>query len=274
MSSLHVDDSGSGEPVILLHSHGLSGRQWRRLAGDLVARGMRALAIDLSGQGKSEPWPEPDTFRFDLDVMRVAEILRTLGRAHVVGHSYGGLIALHVALAEPSALLSLTVFDPVAFSVLDSEADRDARAVLDSLDFSWGSSPEDRDRWLQMFVDFWSGPGAWRSLRDDARGEFRRVAWVIREGVRTLREDRTAAPAFRALACATLLLTGEQSPLPARRVVDRLAETIPNARRIVIAGVGHLGPVANAAAVNPHILEHLVAHGTGPICQGGGVMCS
>jgi pimeloyl-ACP methyl ester carboxylesterase len=254
-----VEDVGQGVPVVLLHSHGLAGSQWRRLAGDIVARDLRALAVDLTGQGKSAPVLEPQPFSFATDVERVAEIVRAVQPAHVVGHSYGGLVALHVARAVPGALRSLTVYDPVAFSVLDPVADRDARAILDDLALAWRATPDDNERWLRGFVEFWSGAGAWDALRDDMRAEFRRVAWVIREGVRTLMADRTPPDAFAHLDVPALLMTGERSPLPARRVVERLGQVMPYATVETIPGVGHLGPVTHARDVNPHVLATLTA---------------
>jgi pimeloyl-ACP methyl ester carboxylesterase len=257
--ALHVDEAGQGAPVVLLHSHGLSSGQWRKLGSELVSRQFRVLAVDLTAQGKSDPWPESEPFSFAIDVERVGQLVRAIRPAHLVGHSYGGLIALHVARTVPHGLHTLTVFDPVAFSVLDSDDDRDARAVLADLDLSWGPEPEQRERWLQTFVEFWSGPCAWAALHGDTRDEFRRVAWVIREGVRTLTEDRTTSTAFAHLDVPALLMTGEQSPLPARRVVERLAQAMPYADLEVVPGVGHLGPVTHARDVNPHILAALTA---------------
>ncbi len=256
MSALHVEDSGSGDLVILIHSSGLSSRQWRRLSADLVAHGMRVVAPDLTGHGQSEPWPEPVPFSFTTDVERVAEIARTLPAAHVIGHSYGGLVALHVARAVP--LRSLVVFDPVAFGVLDPVRDGDVRSAVYDLDLAWGPEPADRERWLRSFVDFWNGDGAWDALREDIRAEFRRVAWVVREAVRTLMEDQTPATAFAHLAMPVHLFTGEHSPAPAKRVVERLAQAIPHAQRATVPRVGHLGPVTDPDAVNPALVAALL----------------
>ena len=154
------------------------------------------------------------------------------------------------------------MFDPVEFNVLDAERDHDARAILGALDLSWGPGPEQRERWLRAFVDFWSGEGAWSALKDDARDEFLRVAWVTREGVRTLADDSTPLDAFRDLRIPTLLMTGERSPLPARRVVERLAKAMPLARQQVIPGAGHLGPVTQARDVNPRIVAEVTAERT------------
>lgn len=259
MSNLYIEGTGAGDSVVLLHSHGLSGAQWRKLTPDLVAHGFRVLAVDLTGQGRSEPWPEPQPFSFTTDVERVGDIVRTVQPAHLVGHSYGGLIALHVARALPGSLRTISLFDPVAFHVLDADEDRDARAILAALDLSWHPEPDQRDRWLRTFVDFWGGIGAWSALREDVRDEFRRVAWVIREGVRTLAADQTPLAAFCDLRVPALLMTGERSPLPARKVVDRLSKAMPDARHEVISGARHLGPVTHAGEVNSHIIAELTA---------------
>jgi len=259
MSRLSIEETGAGDSVVLLHSHGLSGRQWRKLTPALVAQGFRVLAVDLTGQGRSEPWPEPKPFSFTIDVDRVGEIVRTVQPAHLVGHSYGAFVGLHVARAWPGSTRTLTLFDPVAFHVLDAVEDRDARAILAALDLSWTPEPDQRDRWLRTFVDFWGGVGAWSALREDVRDEFRRVAWIIREGVRTLAEDQTPLAALGDLRIPTLLMTGERSPLPARKVIERLAKAIPDARREVIPAAGHLGPVTHADEVNSHIITGLTA---------------
>jgi pimeloyl-ACP methyl ester carboxylesterase len=256
-SELHVDDSGAGEPVLLLHSSGLSGRQWRRLVPELVKRGMRAVSPDLTGHGQSDAWPEPTPFSFRIDVERVQEILHGLGAAHVVGHSYGGLVALHAAIAAPSAIRSLNLYEPVAFGVLDSSEDDDARATLRGVEMHWGATSLEHERWLGGFVDYWGGPGAWSALREEARAEFRRVGWVLREGVRTLTEDTTRASTFAALETPMHLFAGERSPIASRRVVQRLGEAVRHALITSIAGIGHLGPVANTDVVNPLLIDAL-----------------
>jgi pimeloyl-ACP methyl ester carboxylesterase len=252
---LHIDDQGVGDAVLLLHSSGLSGRQWRRLVPELVGRGMRAVVPDLTGHGRSEPWAEPTPFSFRTDVDRVSETLRRLGGAHVVGHSYGGLVGLHAALAVPEAVRSLTLYEPVAFGVLDSPRDADARGTLAAVDVRWGVSAGEHEAWLERFVEYWGGSGAWRALREEARQEFRRVGWVLREGVRSLTEDTTPGATFAAVTAPTRLFTGERSPVAGQRVVRRLGEAIGSARVTTIPGVGHMGPVAAPEIVNPLFLD-------------------
>jgi pimeloyl-ACP methyl ester carboxylesterase len=256
---LHVEDSGSGTPVVLLHSSGMSGRQWRRLGKSLVARGLRAVVPDLAGHGESPPWPEPTPFTFRFDVERVAVLLGSLGSpAHVVGHSYGGLIALLASLAAPSCVRSLALYDPVAFGVLGRPLDADVASDLARVPRTWDGSG--RERWLEAFVDYWGGPGAWPALREDARAEFRRVAWVVYQGVTTLLEDETPASAYRDLRVPLLLLSGSESPVAARKVAERLARSFARARVVTVPGAGHMGPLTHADLVNETIAGELSAH--------------
>lgn len=255
-SPLHVDTTGSGEPAVLLHSSGLSGRQWRRLATAFVERGYRAVVPDLTGHGASKPWPEPRPFSFHDDVEKVRALLLAGGApAHVVGHSYGAFVGLLAALAAPSSVRSLTLFEPVAFGALDPASDAEARAELGKVEASWGTTAEAHDRWLRSFVEYWGGPGAWSALREEARAELRRVGWVVREGVESLAADTTPASAYASLACPVTLVTGAHTPLAARRVVEALGAAIAGARIVTIAGAGHMAPLSHAAEVNAVILD-------------------
>jgi pimeloyl-ACP methyl ester carboxylesterase len=221
---------------------------------------MRAVVPDLTGHGASDAWLEPTPFSFRTDVDRVIAILEGLEPAHVIGHSYGGLIALHAALAAPRSIRSISVFDPVALGVLDPTADADARSELTALDLSWGPNAADRERWLRTFVDYWGGEGAWSALREDAREAFRGVAWVVREGVRSLSEDATPAAAYAPFRFPVQLVTAEKSPLAAKRVIQRLGEAIAGARIATVPGVGHLAPLTHPELVNPILLGALASH--------------
>jgi pimeloyl-ACP methyl ester carboxylesterase len=262
MPPLHVETSGDGPVVVLIHSSGLSGRQWRRLASSLAARGFRAVVPDLTGHGASAPYPEPTPFSYRTDVAALRALLETSGPAHLVGHSYGGLLALLAAVEAPQAVRSMVLYDPVAFGVLDPVADADARAELAAVDLPWGTSgtsEREHDAWLQAFVDYWGGPGAWLLLREEARAEFRRVGWVVEQGVSTLVDDQTPAAAYRALAFPVTLMTGERSPLAAGAVVRRLAAACPDARVVTMPGAGHMGPLSHSGTVNDAIIAALGA---------------
>src|SRR3954470_3003033 len=120
---LACGDAGQGTPVVLLHSGGLSSPQWGRLS-DRLAAGHRVLMPDFIGYGRSGSWPREEEFHFLLDVLATEALLDSLAEpVHLVGHSYGGFVALLVALHRGDRVLSLSLFEPVAFGVLYSTRD-------------------------------------------------------------------------------------------------------------------------------------------------------
>lgn len=259
---IHVADTGAGETVVLLHSSGMSGDQWRRTAEHLVKGGARAVVPDLLGSGRSAPFAAGKPFSFRDDVAIVQSLLQRLdGPAHLVGHSYGGLIALRAAALDPARVRSIALYDPVAFGVLDAEAPADAEGVADlaQVRFGWGDTDADHEAFLRSFVDYWGGEGAWLKLRDTARAELTRVGWIVHEGARTLSAETTRADAYRSLPFPALLITGEHSPPAAQRVVARLGEALPAARVERIAGAGHMGPLTHGKQLNELLSAHLAS---------------
>ena len=258
--------AGIGKPVVLLHSGGLSSRQWGRFAEELAGE-YRVVSPDFLGYGRSSRWPEGEEFHFILDALAIEALLDSIPEpVHLVGHSYGGFIALLVALHHPSLVRSLAVFEPVAFGVLHSRHDAAGLSslVVAGIESSlMNARTGGQEPWLRAFVDYWSGEGAWERLPEVTRASFRAVGWKLFGEVRSLLLDRTPHQAYATLSMPTLLLCGDASPIAARRVVALLAEAIPGAQARSVAGAGHMGPLTHAAQVNGWIADHLARQDPG-----------
>jgi len=251
--SLVSHERGAGVPVVLLHSGGFSSRQWRRL-GDALAATHRVIAPDLLGYGASSRWPQGTPFHFREDIAAVTALLDGEPPAHVVGHSYGGLLGLQLALAKPGAVRSLSLFEPVAFGVLDTEADAELRATLDLVTLSYDGEP-----WLCAFVDWWNGKGGWDAMAPEARASFEEVGWKLYQEVVSLVHDRTGSAAYGAITAPTLLLGGERTPAAEQTVLARLARALPASTLRHFPDVGHMGPITHPALINAAIIEHISA---------------
>ncbi|HEU4532654.1 MAG TPA: alpha/beta hydrolase, partial [Polyangiaceae bacterium] len=259
-----------GALVVMLHSGGMSSRQWRR-AAERLAPSYRVVSADFLGYGASGAWPAGERFELAQEVEATAALLRRLGEpAHLVGHSYGGFIALKVALAAPALVRSLALYEPVAFGVLDGWADAEALEDIGRERAGAGGpdGAEVLEGFLQRFVDYWGGPGGWGALRPGTRDDFRRVGWKLYQEVRALLRDRTGKAAYAALDVPTLLVAGAHSPPDARRVAETLAGVMPRAKLEVLASAGHMGPLTHADAFLEHLEAHLASASSASFARG------
>jgi pimeloyl-ACP methyl ester carboxylesterase len=245
----------------LLHSGGLSSRQWDRLVASLshdAAPSFRTFAPDFLGYGSSSAWPRDAPFELDDDANLVEALLDRIGEpAHLVAHSYGGLIALRIALRRD--VRSLALFEPVAFGLHHDGADPEACADMATTEHLW-SAPESGgdEAWLRSFVDYWRrAPGSWDALAQSFRESYLAIGRKVYQEAHAVWSDRTPLSAYATITAPTLILSGDCSPIAERRVCTRLAAAIPRATYVELAGVGHMGPVTHAAAVNARIVEHL-----------------
>ena len=169
-------DEGSGPPVVLVHSSGMTAQQWRKLRA-LLPPTLRVIVPDLIGYGASDPIRAEPFVAAD-EVAGLAAVIEAVGEpVHLVGHSYSGFLCLMLARGGV-ALRSLTLCEPVLYGALWASGDPEGRADLGGmmadptfLDPAYGGG----DAWLRGFVDYWNGPGAWERLPEPGRAFMRSV---------------------------------------------------------------------------------------------------
>ncbi|MGE0788193.1 MAG: alpha/beta fold hydrolase [Sandaracinaceae bacterium] len=255
--TMRAHERGSGEPVVLIHSTGMSSRQWRRTA-EALEGDYRAILPDLIGYGESSRFAPGEYIHFTVDQLALQALIDEVGPCHLVGHSYGGFLALLAALQRPHGVKSVAVYEPVAFGVLRSTRDAEALATLDVASEHENPTTEDeRERWLARFIEYWNGPGAWETLPAPLKQDMRDAAPKVIGEVTTLGEDRTPHTAYETLTIPTLLLGGADTTLAAKRVLDALERAIPKTTRHAIEGASHMGPLTHGAEVTARIVEHL-----------------
>ncbi len=235
------------EPLLCLHSSGSSGRQWKALS-TLVAPHLQVVAPHLLGYEEDSVWPTGRPVSLDAEAENMEAHLPPTG-AHLFGHSYGGAVALQLALRFPARVHSLTLYEPVRFAMLFAHP-ATAEAIVSigrriGLDVISGSLSLAAAR----FVDYWSGNGAWQAL--DARHQQAIAVRMpkVQAEFEALFADRVPVDAYRTLTMPVRLLGGSRSPLPARQVLERLHTLLPHATRVTLSGQGHMAPVSAPAAV-------------------------
>ena len=247
--------------VVALHCSGASAGQWYALAealGDQYELG----APEHYGCESTGMWSGEYAFTVGDEASRtIALIDSSEGKVHLVGHSYGGGVALHAALARPNRIASMALYEPSAFHLLRQMGRPGVLAYAEIAGVAGsvcqGVVTGDYRGAVAAFIDYWNGPGAWDAMRPAAQNAL--IHWAAKGPLefRAMMDDATPTTAYRALNFPVLILRGEHAPMPSRLIAKGLLELLP-IRLTVVDGAGHMGPLTHAAEVSLLIMRHIV----------------
>lgn len=227
-------DDGAGPPLLLVHWGGGSAGCWdgviRSLAGDFrVVRIARRVYVP----GASVP----PGYSMAVEAADVLTIARLLGRpVLLVGHSSGAVAALEAAVQSPERLAGLVLYDPPVptRSLVGGTAARRAREALaagnprEAMRIHLRDISQEPAELVETLI---ANPKALAVFTAQATGALADTDAIDALGVGV---DR-----FRRLGVPTTLVEGERSPLHLRERVADLADALPNARVVTLAGQGH-----------------------------------
>jgi pimeloyl-ACP methyl ester carboxylesterase len=258
-------DTGCGETVALIHASASSSGQWRSLTA-MLAGDCRVVAPDLYGYGESGTWSGAGPFAL-ADEAALVQAALPAGAVHIVGHSYGGAVALRLALQQPRRVRSLVLIEPVAFHLLNEQAAHEERRQLlrelrnVASRIAKATANGNYRGAMARFVDYWNGAGAWKGLDPLLQADLAlRVPKIALDFWAAMTEP-TAPSDYRRIKAPALVLRGSASPAPARRIAEFVARNLPRSRLQTIEGAGHMLPLTHPDAVNRAIVEHLHACG-------------
>jgi len=257
-----LTDEGHGAPVVLLHCSASSSRQWKNLR-NLGSDRYRFLSLDLLGYGDTAFPANPAGYSIDDEVGLVERAMaRVDGPVHLVGHSYGGAVALKTALRHPSRVRSVYAYEPVLFSLLPiagREAEwREIRALGERMsELHAAGSPAAA---MGLFVDYWGQAGAWDAMPESRQASIVMAAPKLMLEFGSIFNDPVSAGRYGTLPMPVRIAAGKASPPTSRAVAELLAEAIGRASLDWIEDAGHMAPLSDPDLVNPAILTHLALH--------------
>ena len=257
MSKFNFQRATARPRVVLLHSSASSSRQWSPLIEALQPT-FDTRAVDLHGHGAQPAWSGNRLLTLADEAALVEPLLHAAGGVHLVGHSYGGAVAAKVATMFPKLVRSLAVFEPVLFRALvDDNPQAEAMQEFAGLTAMLGRHLDagDDHSAAQIFVSYWAGRGAWGHMPADRRGAIAARMRAVHPQFDTLIRDDFDFD--RLPDCPTLFLTGATTVASTRRIGEIARRRRPQARHRVLDGMGHMGPITHAAAVN-RVLEQFL----------------
>ena len=259
---LEYVEQGKGTPVVFVHGAVGDLRYWEPQR-DAFAKQHRFVAYTYRYHGLA-PWPDDGKqYSAETHAADLAEFLQGLksGPVHVVGLSYGGLLAAMVALKEPQLIRTLTLAEPALFSLLAEKPD--AAPVLEQ----WAKGIEpmaaamktgDNTTALRHLVALVTGgrPEDFDKLPESFRQ-------ILADNARTMAPLFAATPPnvtcdmLRGIKAPTLVLRGEKTPVFFSKISDAVGACIAGSKMGVIPNASHTMSFENLAGFNRAVLSFL-----------------
>ena len=243
---IYWEAAGEGEPLVFIHGFTLDTRMWDD-QWDVFAEKYRVIRYDARGFGRSSlpdgPFSHQDDLRALMDHLGIETF-------HLVGLSMGGAISLDYAVTRPSDLNSLVLID-------SGTGGRLSRAAGSFRDIALSKGVEAaRGEWLAdgLFVPAQRQPAVSERLKLIV-GDYSGWHWTAGQ-IDQIVPDPPAVERLQDVTAPTLVIVGELDIPRMQDNADKLA-TIPGARKVVVAGAGHMANLEQPEEVNRLILDFL-----------------
>lgn len=251
-AQIHFEQAGSGHPLVLLHGLGLNLHLWDSqfapFAGDF-----RVIRYDLRGFGQSIPsTPAPFSHAEDLKVLLDHFKIE---RAHILGLSLGGRIALDFALLYPERLDRLVLVDAALGGYRFAEDWYARMAII---------MQHGKDGDIAAAKRLWLAHPLFDSIRAHNRNKqrFEQIAssdpgwhWLHQGFEQSI--NPSAAKRLHEIKAPTLVVVGEHDLPDFQAIADLLQANIAHAKKKVLAGAGHMANMEAPEQFNETILRFL-----------------
>jgi pimeloyl-ACP methyl ester carboxylesterase len=249
-------EGGAGPTIVFVPGSWATMSAWRGVIEALDGR-FRTVMTSLPGYGGTR---ECRT-QVDASLDRQAEIVEAVvrragGPVHLVGHSYGALVCMDVALCGVLPLMSLTLIEPVAFDLLRQKGEVTLHEQFIAMREDYVRSFENGDKEAaRRVVDYLGGPGTFDTLPPRMR---KSIIETTPTHVLDIRSGfGTPLSAFANILLPSLVIRGECSAHSLRRSAEILSGALANASLRTISAAGHFMTATHAAEVAELIGDHV-----------------
>lgn len=236
---LLVEESGRGDPLVLVHGSWDEHRIWAPVEPRLAERS-RVIRYDRRGHTASEDGAVPGTRRDDEDDLAALIEERCDGPVDVVANSFGGSIALGLAARRPELFRSLCAHEPPLMGLAaDNPLVQQFNDALLPVVVGQVERGEDEAA-ARTFVEGVVGPGGWELLPEEERASLTRNAGTFAEETRDPAGFEIDLDGLDRADFPILLTQGDQSPPFFAAIIARLAEAADGVEVATIKGAGHV----------------------------------
>ena len=250
---LHVEEYGAGDPaIVLVHGFAGSARNFRPQARFLRDR-HRVVLFDVRGHARSAAPLDGDAYTPEALVEDLKQIVARTGSDHVVvvGISMGAAIALRYTLRYPDSIVGLVLasYPPPG----DATSPPWALSLADALDTEGSEAAGERYVWGGGRFDAESAKFIRQGFLEHRPHA---LSATLRRVLAVEPPISTRAEALRSLRVPTLLIAGERDAISVE-TTRQLEALLPDVRRVVIAGAGHVVNLEKPESFNEALRDFL-----------------
>jgi pimeloyl-ACP methyl ester carboxylesterase len=249
-------EDGAGPTIVFVPGSWTTGAAWRGVIG-VLRNSFRTVTTSLPGYGDTRDWRTSADTSIDRQAETIEAVIRHVGRpVHLVGHSFGALACLDVALCGVLPLMSLTLIEPVAFSLLRRQSELALHDGFIAMRENYFRAFESGDKEAaRQVVDYLSGEGSFDALPCRMRQNIVEATATHVLDMRSEFDPRLSA--FANILLPSLIIRGESSMQSLRRTAEILSGALANASQRTIPEAGHFMLATHYAELAERIGDHV-----------------
>ncbi|HEY3741314.1 MAG TPA: alpha/beta hydrolase [Bryobacteraceae bacterium] len=251
---LHTQPGGDAGRVLWIHGYTLDSTIWKPLWNRLPR--WTHIGVDLPAHGQSREFHQGEGLR---ELARsLARLADDIGATHLVGMSFGAMVALQTAVEKQEPFATVTLGSPaIAGGPIDPHAAAQNRKLI-RLYQERGAGPWMRDQWMSWPPDIFKGAAQHPNIFEELREVVLRHRWTEMDGMKMdrLANFRQTPEIVAKLRSRVLLLVGEDDMPAFKRSAELIRRSAPRSERVYFPRCGHLSliefPAESAECMNRH----------------------
>jgi len=249
---IHV--AGQGPAIVMLHSSLSSAKQWLPLVHDLKNH-YKIINIDMLGYGDAPRVLDSKSYNFSVELLRIKAALKQIiphEPYHIVGHSCGGAVALKLAVEDPTNVLSLSLYEPVAFHLLVPKS----KEWIEAHQFAKSLELEDLYVAAEKFTDYWNEKGFFRKLPKRIQPLLANEMTKVHLDFIGLTSETYGSKEINKITSPVLMMTGRNSPKLSLHLAKLICSYLNNVHEVNF-NTGHMGPITCADVIQREIAKFI-----------------
>ena len=245
------------KPIGLIHCALAHGGVWRRFVEEL-SDDVLPILIELPGHGAAPDWDE--TRDFADQALELALDALPPEPVPLIGHSFGAVLALRLAVERPSRVSSLVLIEPVFFAAAKGTWAHD-KVMRDMDPFVKKLAAGSPAMAAKAFTDVWDRETPWSDIPGKQRDYLMSRIHLVRAGNTLLWDDKpnVLAPGrLKKLDMPVTIIDGGDSHPVIEKIIVAIGDRIEDAEWITVPGAGHMVPLTHPKAVAQAVEGRLI----------------